>query len=158
MEALGQYILSVTTASIFYGILRSLLDKKGTIGILIQLVGGVFLAFTVFRPVADIDFDIILDIPLDLSAQGDLISEQGKKITQTQLHDDIKQQCEAYILDKAQAYHTQIDVEIELCDDDIPIPTAAKITGNISPYAKRSLQIWIEDNMGIPRENQVWIG
>ena len=65
MKALGQYILSITSAAMIFGILKSLLGGKGTSAILLQLVGGLFLAFTIVTPIADIDFDKILDIQND---------------------------------------------------------------------------------------------
>jgi len=158
MKALGQYILSITSAAMIFGTLKSLLGGKGTSAILLQLVGGLFLAFTIVTPIADIDFDKIFDIQNDYVTKGDEFSVQGSEIAHTQFRNIIKQRSEAYILDKALAYQTPLEVEVVLSSDNIPVPATVCMKGSVSPYVKNSLQVWLEDNMGIPRENQIWIG
>lgn len=159
MEALGRYILSVTTAAMIVGILRALLSKNGTSALLVQLIGGLFLVFAVIEPAVHINIEKMFDIPFDFTNQADAYAEQGMETAYTQMHDIIKQQCEAYILDKALTLQTTLDVEIELSrDDGVPVPVAVRMAGNIAPYAKSSLGDWLEDSMGIPKENQIWIG
>lgn len=158
MERLGQYVLSVTSAAITLGILLSLLKHKSSSELLVRLIGGVFLAFTAIAPVAEIDLDVLFDPALDFAVEGDLIAAHGQEIVHSQMRDIIKDRCEAYILDKALTYQTPVDVEVELNQDQVPVPTSVQITGNVSPYAKNLLQKWLEDDMGIPRENQLWIG
>ena len=104
MKALSAYILSVTAAAILLGILQSLTDKKTSISALIRLIGGVFLAFTVIAPITDIEFDLLFDIPLSFTQDGTSITIQGYNESQQQLRNSIKQQCEAYILDKTMAW------------------------------------------------------
>ena len=157
MEALAQYILTVTSAAMIFGILQSLLDKKGSAAALIQFIGGLFLAFTVIKPVANLNFEIPTDIPFYLSVEGIRISEQGQEIAHSQLYNSIKQRCETYILDKALDYQTPLGVQIQLSQDNVPIPIAVCLKGSTSPFVKNSLQVWLEENMGISRENQLWI-
>lgn len=156
MERLGTYILSITTAAILLGILQSLLEKKSSSAALLRLIGGLFLAFTVLAPVADIDLDSTFQAPWDFTTQGQVHSEQGLELTQSQLQDIIKRQCEAYILDKAISYQAPLSVEVTLSQDDLPVPAAVHLRGNVSPYVKGILQKWLNDEMGIPKENQIW--
>ena len=125
---------------------------------MLRFIGGLFLTFTVIAPVADMDFDIMFDVPLDYVQQANDIAADGQQITLSQQREIIKQQCEAYILDKAFAYQLQPEIEVTLSDDDLPIPTHVRLSGTASPYAKKVLQEWIEDEMGISKENQLWIG
>lgn len=158
MEAIGRYILSVTAASILLGIAQTLVGKKGGSAALVRLLGGLFLTFTVIAPLADVDLDAAFDAPWDFTQQGSDIAAQGEDITRDKLQSIIKQRCEAYILDRANTLRTQLEVEVTLSQDDIPIPIAVRLRGSISPYAKMSLQAWLSDDMGIPKENQIWIG
>lgn len=158
MEVLGKYILSVTAASILFGILQTLLDKKSVTAVLLRLIGGLFLTFTVISPVADIKLDTVLDLPLDMSVHGKEIATQGQEISKSHMQSIIKEQCEAYILDKAQSYQADLDVDVSLTQDDIPTPSAVRLQGAISPYAKTVMQKWLYDDMGISKENQLWIG
>ena len=156
METLGKYILSVTSAAILYSILQSLLDKKRSAFILLRLLGGLFLAVTVLAPIAEFDFDMIFDIPWDYTVIGSSFAEQGRQITEDRFSELIKTRCEAYILDKAMSYQTPMQVEITLSQDENPVPVAVYLQGNISPYAKKEMQDWLQRDMGIPKENQVW--
>lgn len=158
MEALGRYILSVTAAAILLGMLQVLVSSKSGSGALVRLIGGLFLTFTMIAPIADMDLDAALDMPWDFTVQGSSIAAQGQAISQAQLQGIIKEQCEAYILDKAKAYEVQLEVEVTLSSDEIPVPASVRLQGSVSPYAKSGLMQWLQDDMGIPRENQLWIG
>ena len=158
MEALGKYILSVTAAAILFGILQSFISSKSSCGVLLKLIGGLFLTFTIITPIADVNIDALFDTSWDFTVQGTAAAAQGQEIAQEEFQGIIKQKCEAYILDKAEAYHAQLEVEVTLNQDDMPIPTAVRLQGSVSPYTKTSLQQWLEEDMGIPKENQVWIG
>ena len=158
MAALGRYILSVTSAAILFGILQTLPGKKGCSAALVRLIGGLFLAFTVISSVSDVNLNEVLDPACDFTAQGQAIAAQGHAESNNHLHSIIKEQCQAYILDKAMTYNAQLEVEVKLSRDEIPVPAAVQLRGNVSPYARTVLQQWLQDEMGIPRENQQWIG
>ena len=158
MEKLGYYILSVTAATILLSVLQSVAGKKGTYGALLRLIGGLFLSFTIIAPVADIEPDQILEFPWDFAAQGSDIAERGQEYAQDQLHGIIKDRCEAYILDKAKAYQADLTVEVMLSLDEVPVPSSVRLQGSVSPYARQALQKWLQDDIGIPKECQQWIG
>ena len=156
MEVLGKYILSVTSAAIVYSTLQSLLVKNSSSAILLRTIGGLFLTFTVLAPIAELDFDAISDTPWNYSVQGNSFAEQGRQLSEDRLNEIIKTQCEAYILDKAMSYQTPMQVEITLSQDETPVPVAVYLKGSISPYAKNAIQNWLQYDMGIPKENQIW--
>lgn len=157
MGALGSYILSVSCASILLGILQSLCSKTSTTA-LVRLMGGLFLTFTVIAPAVNLDFDSLFDIPFEFREQGQEIAAQGNDITKEQLNGNIKHRCETYILDKALSCQSPLEVDIILSEDEIPIPSAVRLKGHVSPYAKQILQQWLAADMGIPKERQIWIG
>ena len=157
MNPLSEYILSVTSAAILFCVLQILLDKKSSSAVLLRFIGGLFLTFTVIAPIVDIDLDIMFDLPLTFVQEADAIAADGYESAQSQLSAVIKQECEAYILDKARTYQIEPDIEITLSNDDTPIPTHVQLSGSITPYAKESLEMWIAKEMGIPEENQIWI-
>lgn len=140
------------------GILQVISGKKGTQAALLQLIGGLFLAFTIIAPAANLELGEMLDFPWDYSAMGSDIAAQGQSYSQDQLHRIIKDRCEAYILDKAQTYQAQLRVEVVLSQDEIPVPSSVRLQGSVSPYAKQALQQFLQDDMAIPKEHQIWIG
>ena len=52
--------------------------------------------------------------------------------------------------------NSKISVEVGVSSDTIPIPERVYVSGTIAPYARQQLEIWIERDLGIPKENQVW--
>lgn len=138
--------------------MQTIAGKKGTHAALLRLIGGLFLTFTVIAPIADVELEEILDVPWDFAVQGNAIAEEGQQYAQDQLHGIIKDRCEAYILDKALALQAQLQVEVMLSQDEIPVPASVRLQGSISPYARNALQQWLQDDIGIPKERQIWIG
>jgi len=58
-------------------------------------------------------------------------------------------------LDKANQMGLDISVEVSLGEDDM-IPNGIAITGTVSPYAKEVMETFMEDTLGIAKENQQW--
>ena len=156
MVMLGRYIFSVTTAAIIFSILQSLLHKNSAAAILVRLIGGLFLTFTVIAPVIDFDLDSILEQSWAYTSHAEDIAAAGQTIAAEQRSQRIKEQCETYIIDKAMSYQTQLDVDITLTNDEMPLPSAVLLKGNISPYVKSIIATWIQDEMGIPEDHQIW--
>ena len=156
MVMLGRYIFSVTTAAIIFSILQSLLHKNSAAAILVRLIGGLFLTFTVIAPVIDFDLDSIFEQSWAYTSHAEDIAAAGQIIAAEQLSQRIKEQCETYIIDKAMSYQTQLDADITLTNDEMPLPSAVLLKGNISPYVKSIIATWIQDEMGIPEDHQIW--
>ena len=158
MEAVGRYIVSVSAAAILCGILKSILPSKSTNATLLNLAYGIFLSLVAIQPLAKIDLDALPVIQDTYLAEAQAASAQGQFLAQDTLGDIIKSQAEAYILDKARKLNVNLVVEVTLSDGDPPAPTSVRLTGKISPYAKGCLETTIQEDLGIPKENQIWIG
>ena len=156
MESLGQYIVSVAAAAILCGIVRSIAGEKGAGSGVIRLVCGIFLAFVVIRPVRDIqlpDVGLWLD---SFSAQAQEASAMGENLSREAMADIIKARTAAYILDKGEELGLDLTVEVTVSEDQIPAPVAVTIRGSASPANKTKLQNWIQEELGIPKEDQQW--
>lgn len=157
METIGRFVLSISAAAILVSIVQSFF-KSGGHAQLLRLVCGLFLTFTLINPITETDFRDFIDTHLDFTSQGKTSASYGQNLARQQLHGIIKQQCEAYILDKADACGVQLNVEVTLSQDQIPIPKVVRIQGTVPPFTKQSLQHWIQENLGISKEQQLWIG
>ena len=60
-------------------------------------------------------------------------------------------------MEKAKDLNLDLVVEVELSDDECPIPVAVSLTGNVAPYAKSVLGDAISRDLNIPKERQKWI-
>lgn len=156
MEGLRGYILSVISAAFVLAILNTLVDKKGSAGMLLRLIGGLFLTFTLISPVIDLDFTGIFDYLEEFSESGSDAAVSGELMAREEYRTIIKDKLEAYILDKAKDLGLDLTVEVTLGDDDVPEEVI--IRGVASPYGKARLQQMITQDLGIAKENQLWIG
>lgn len=156
MDGIREYLISVTAAALLCGILKSLVGEKGNSAALVRLICGIFLALTVIRPLRELNLRDFSLLPTGLLEEAKATSGAGENYTRQAKEDLIKQQCEAYILDKAQTLEASIQVEIQISEDGEPVPVASMITGNLSPYAKNQLSKALEQDLGIPQEDQKW--
>lgn len=156
MESLRAYLIGLVAAAILTGIVTQLMGDKGTQGGMIKLISGLFLVFTVIAPIANIDLSGLRDFSADFSEAGEEAALIGEDITRESLAAVIKQRSEAYILDKAAGLDVELEVDVTVSDDKMPVPSAVLLRGKVSPYAKARLQSIIVQNLGIDKEKQIW--
>ncbi len=155
-ESIRQYLLTVTAAALICAIVNTLTGPSGTVKAVLKLLTGLFLAASVISPWIQIR-------PLDLSGFTDTLQIEGaqavaagEEAAQESMGEIIKQRVAAYILDKAESLELDLEVEVTLDGADPPQPCGVTITGAAAPYAKEVLRAYIEDNLGIAKENQWW--
>lgn len=156
MSAFCTYLLSVASASLLTGVVLSLLPK-GRLHSIIRLVGALILIVTVVSPVLKLDTQMM---PVDVGQiRTDVSDIQQNALEEgTQLFSQIiKEQCEAYISDRADSLGLALEVEITMDCDDHPYPIGVKIQGHIGPEDKRYMSAMIEQDLGIPTQQQEWI-
>lgn len=156
MEAIGQYLLSVSGVAIISAIVLRLLEGKGVDASLVKMLCGIFMALTVISPFTEVRLSDLTNLLPDISAEAEAAVADGELTGKNALAARICEQLEAYILDKAARMDVSLTVEVELTQDAIPLPKTIRLSGNISPYAKSKLQSIIEDDLGIDKENQLW--
>lgn len=157
MEGISGYLLSVMAAAIVCAIVKRLLEGKGAAAAVGKMLCGVFLLFTMIAPLTDITLLPLGDITDVWQAEAADAIAQGENSARAEWERGISDRVEAYILDKAAQYGAQLTVTVALGSDAIPLPQRVTIQGNISPYGKTQLQSWIAENLGIAKEDQVWI-
>ena len=150
MEALRQYVISVVAAALLCGIVVRLFPNGSgkQVG---KLICGLFLAYTVLSPISRVDFSNLPDFSLRCMDDA-----MGENLARDSMADIIKEETEAYILDKAADLHANLRVEVAVGEDNLP--AAVTISGEASPYARRQIQAMIANDLGISKENQKWIG
>lgn len=156
MPRLGSYVLSVISAAIIAAIISSFFDgKSGTAGI-IKLVSGLFLTFVVISPLTKLDFSDVNAYLEQFALEGAEAASVGENLAHEAEADIINSRVQAYILDKADLLGAQLDVEVVLDRNNIPV--SVKLEGDISPYAKAQMAETITEDLGISKEQQLWIG
>ncbi len=148
------YILSVICCAFLCAITAGIREKKGSFSMILKLVSGIFLVFTVIRPAADLQIDDLSYLLPDLAEEVSFASNMGEDFAESQLAAIIKSETEAYILDKAQALGAEVAADITL--DSSHIPISVLIRGKIGHREKEQLSDILETDLGIPKEDQIW--
>lgn len=156
MESIKTYLLSICGAAFICAVINGFWSKK-SYGALGKLMTGLFLALSILQPLSKADIQIQNDYFLRFDHESQKAIQAGKEESISALCELIKENTAAYILQRAQSLHVQITVDVAVAQGDVPIPEMVYITGNIAPYAKQQLQEMIENDLGIPKENQIWI-
>jgi len=156
VEGLGQYVLSLTAASLLCGLLLTLVPKDAGWSGLLRLLCGVFLCVTLLGPAVTLRFSGLTDALEVFRYEGTGAADAGAAEAKEAMSAIIKDRTEAYILDKAASMGLSLQVEVILSQEEIPRPVAVKLRGTVPPYAKTRLRQWIKDTLDIGEEDQLW--
>ena len=154
MDAIKDYMISVTAAALICGIVSSLSGRNSSVSKLMKLLCGLFLATAVIKPLVDVRIDNIYNFADNLTVSGNLAVSKGENMASEEMKRIIKQKTETYILDKAKALGAEITVEVVLEDY---VPASVTITGDISPFVKSHLSASITQELNILLEEQIWV-
>ncbi|MCQ2420747.1 MAG: hypothetical protein MJ118_06400 [Clostridia bacterium] len=156
MRGVYDYLLSVITASFFCSLVLAVLPK-GTVRRSAVVTSAVILALVTLVPIMRIDFDdfarAIADVRMQTRAAQTGIEVQNEELVET----IIRQDCESYILDKAESLGLQISAAVQICNTGSgPYPYSVRICADLTPTQRQLLSQIITDELAIPPERQVW--
>lgn len=156
MEGLRAYILSLVGSALICSCLQTLIGGKSGTAKVINMLCGMYMAFVLIVPLQKIDFSIYQDYFDGFSdAARDAVSA-GEIMAEEKRAEIIKRSTETYILEKAISLGADVTVEVALSRETLPVPSGIVIKGAVSPYVKKVLGSYIEEQFGIPEEAQTW--
>lgn len=156
MNELGSYIFRICAAALLCAVTQKICSRDKVISTVVQTVSGLFLVFTLLSPLGTLRPNIDIGVFDELTAEAQQAAAQGEAQSRNYLAQCIKEQTEAYILDKARGFGADVEVAVTLSADAWPSPVGVTVSGTISPYVKQQLMHCIEDDLGIRGEDQIW--
>ena len=155
MDGLYRYVICVVAAALLSGILTRLTQKCSS-GEIVRMLCGIFMTIVLIHPIVG-KKEMIWEPELQgLGKQAEAISREGIAEAESIRKEFIKQRVEAYISNRAETIGADIQASVSLGEDCVPV--SVRITGNISPLNRSRLAQVIVSELGIPREQQEWIG
>lgn len=153
MELVRTWIVSVVTVSMLLNLVR-LLTPKGSVQKIASFTGGLILLLALLQPLAKAELSKLVT---DIGAYSDTVElrqEELMREKENQLRRRIEEQTAAYISDKAKTLGEEVSVYVKTdsSPEGIPIPVETEIAGAYT----RELAEYIERDLGIPAERQVW--
>ncbi len=158
MENIREYLIGVVAAAVLCSVITVLVGNKGAVGTVIKFLSGLLMTLAVLSPWTNISLDNLWGWTEDFTQAGQELVANGENMAEDAYRAGIKKQTEAYILEKARSLGTELTVEVSLSPLETPIPIGVTLSGSISPYAKERLSQILEQELGIERKEQLWIG
>ena len=123
---------------------------------IVSLTGGLILLVILVKPVEDTQLDFLW-VQYDGYARS--VEQRQKELEKDRLHEMcklIEQRTAAYISDKAKrlGLDCQVTVRCKAGEEGVPYPDSVTIRGTVS----EELGKWIEEELDIPTERQVFHG
>lgn len=156
MEAIREYVIGVTAAALLCAGAVKLIPG-GSVGAVVKSVSGLLMVLALLRPVVELELSELEILTDGIGESAQQYVEDGQQQAQEALREGITGQVRAYILDKARELETELTVEVELTQEPLPVPERVILQGRISPYAKSVLTEYLEKELGIGAEDQIWI-
>lgn len=155
MEAVEQYLVMVIAASMICGLFSSFLSDD-SIGKIMKLLCRIFLLISILGPITNKVIPEIKEWNPIAEFNAEAAIQSGQEYALQIEEEIIIQKSEAYILDKANSIGMSVSAEVGLGEN--MLPETVLISGNYSPQNKEILQNTIENDLGITKEQQKWIG
>ncbi len=153
MEGLRTYLLGIMATALVCGLLPELLQSGG-LKTLVKAAAGLLLAMAILRPLGN----GTLRLPALPGEWEQTASQAGQQAYLDALAPIIKAETEAYILDKAAGLGASLQVQVTLSGDSPPVPEGVRLSGAVSREIQAKLEQILTKDLGIAKEDQVWIG
>lgn len=150
------YLLSVSAVAILLSLIQSILPQNA-IRRIATFAGGLVLILAVISPVLHLTTEDLQEIGRELQADRQELAlrvEDGNRQIMGSL---IKENCEAYILDKAGQLGMSLTARVAVSQDgQYPVPVKAVLTGKFTPAQQMALSDEITEALGIASHEQEW--
>ncbi len=148
MGAVREYFLQIVAVCMIAAICNSIVRDQ-LIAKVIRLVSGILILLVVIAPLSKVD----------VSSLSDIFAETPQ-VDRDTYHEAFREQvqsaAQAHVERIALEYGCSVQVQVEVSDDEVPIPIGIRIIG--APSAQQFAQIseYIDSQLGIAKEQQIW--
>lgn len=160
IETIRNWILCIIGTTIVCSVITAL-TPEGTAKRAVKVVCGFAAAIAMLGIITDFDYaDYSSYLSLYRLEADETISDALQKSSQ-QTRFIIEEECEAYILDKANGLGGGLDtvsVTAAWSDEGVWYPARVELSGNMDSEAKEQLTGEIAAELGISQEEQIWSG
>lgn len=156
MELIHTWILSVTVSAIVIAVAEALMPP-GAVKKVGKLTGGLILVLGILQPLVTMDYEDLYDMVTALPAGA--IAQEGAQTHQYEaMKGIIEEELEAYIVDKGEALGADCTAQVTCTpgEGEVPVPTQATVTGDLTPAQQEAMSRYLEQELGIPPQGQIF--
>lgn len=156
MSEIAQYLLSVISVALIVSLSNTIMEKKSLIGSILRMVTGLVLTLIVVSPWVNLSLSNFQSFQTSAELDASDFVSMGKQTAKDEISSHIKQQIQAYILDKATVLDLKICADVSLTDESPPTIDRISISGEASPYAKQRMLLMLQKDLGVAGECLEW--
>jgi hypothetical protein len=157
MSGIADYLLGIVAVCLISSVAKQLLGISKNYKALGNTIIGIFIVLSILSPVVTQKWSYGDVLDTGFEDEIEQISQDAESYRQEVMRKSIISQTEAYILSKARELSVDVDIEITLSDSYPYAPIRICIWGNTSPYAKSQLSAYLKEEIGIAKEEQIWM-
>ena len=152
MEAVREWMTSIVVVSMFLAVVHAMIPN-GPIQKTGFFVGGLVLMIVLLQPVLDIDTEQMVMQTESYKEQVKMRRIELEQSACAEWETIIEQEVVAYISDKAGALGLEVSAEVlvDTGSDGLPV-----LSVELAGEPAENLEMYLEEELGIPRERQVW--
>ncbi|MDD7288439.1 MAG: stage III sporulation protein AF [Clostridiales bacterium] len=157
MELIRTWILTVTVSALVIAGAEALMPQ-GSVKRVGKLTGGLILVLGILQPLVTMDYDQLYDLVNTLPA-GSIRQETLDQAAREPMKGIIEEELAAYIVDKGAQLGLTCTARVtcETGEDGVPLPKSVTVTGTMSPDQQEQLCQAITQDLGLAREDQIYI-
>ena len=156
MEAVREYILSVSAAALLCAIVSVLPGKQTLSDKATKIVMGLFMLTVLIQPLGRLSFDRMNWEFDNWMQQAQDAVKTGENYSYDAISKGITQKIEAYILDKAASVGISVTPQIYLTQELPPKLQHITLEGDAAPYVRAQLSEMIMEALGLEHEDVIW--
>ena len=122
-----------------------------------KLTGGLILVLGILQPLVTMDYEDLYDMVSSLPA-GAISQETLEEKTYEPMKGIIEEELSAYIVDKGEQLGASCSAQVVCApgEGELPVPIRATVTGQLTQGQKQDLSHYMEEELDIPREAQIY--
>lgn len=154
MAGIKGYIISIISVSIVCSIVSQIIPRSRKMAGIIKVVCGLLMGITVLSPAINLNLPDYKTHIRSVYETANQISKEAIHTTREDIAGIIKEETEAYILNKASSLDMDVAVEVNLNEE--LLPESVVVVGVVAPYDKEVLENYIQQTLDVPEEQQLW--
>lgn len=157
MQSIRSYLLSLSAAALLGAFLLTLIPN-GAIRRVASVLCGLMLVLTAIDPLVHLDAEDLARSITDFEISAEQ-ARSGVEVRNQELKARIiSEKARTYILDKAENLGLAIDAEVETAQSDEGLYfCSVTFFGRAPEEKKRALEQYVEENLAVPKERQLWM-
>lgn len=155
MQEIRDFIFGIICCAFICSVLNCLVEKNGHHE-LIHLLSGLGLTLVIITSVTDLDLGTLLSWDISFQEDANYYSNIGEEQARRALQQRIKEETEAYI--QAEANQQNVDLAVNITIGAENLPDKVYLHGNVPPSVKAHMECFLEENLSVSKENQIWTG